>query len=222
MQNKLKSHFPIQKCLAGTKIQSLSDIELLAIIIGSALPGSNVINLATEIYHKYHGLPGLTRCGIRELTKVPGIGLIKSIKILAALEMGKRSLNINTLKIEINTPGKVWHLLLPDIIGLKKEIFYLLVLNQKNFLLKKSIVSIGTVSETLVHPREIFNEAIRESGSSIIIAHNHPSGVNIPSNEDLKITRRIKKAGAIIGIQLLDHIIICEKTYFSFKDNGHL
>lgn len=220
--NDHKKHLPIQKCIAGIEVKSLSDIELLAITIGTATKGKNVINLAAQVYNYFQGLTGIYTCGIRELTKINGIGLKKAIKILAALEMGKRIISKESPNILLDSPGKIWRFFLSEIIGLKQEVFNILILNNKNLLLKKSIISIGTISQTIVHPREIFINAIRETGSAIIMVHNHPSGSLIPSDADINITKRISQAGEIIGIQLLDHIIVSERSYFSFRDEGYL
>jgi DNA repair protein RadC len=217
-----KEHFPVQKCIAGNDITSLSDIELLAVIIGTGMNKLNALDLATQVYSIFRGTAGIHRCGIRELATVKGIGLTKAVKILAALELGKRIIGGDGESTTIDSPSKVWKLFLPEITGLKQEIFRTVVLNNKNLLLKKSIISVGTISETIVHPREIFRDAIRESGASIIIAHNHPSGVLTPSKEDLEVTKRIAEAGKILGIHLIDHVILSERSYLSLREENHI
>jgi DNA repair protein RadC len=116
----------------------------------------------------------------------------------------------------------VWKFLLPELAGQEVENFFVLFLNNKNRLLKKSIISVGTVNETLVHPREVFIKAIREGGTSVIVAHNHTSGCLHPSREDINTTKRLIEAGNIIGIKLLDHVIVSTKEYFSMKEEGYI
>jgi DNA repair protein RadC len=150
-----------------------------------------------------------------------GIGPVKAVRILAAFEMGRRVLG-REMGEECSSPSSVWKFLLPDIAGLDHEVLILLVLNNKNQVLRKKTVSVGTVSESLVHPREIFREAIRESGSRIIIAHNHPAGDLTPSGDDLRTTRRIQAAGDLMGIPLMDHLILTETGYRSLREEGYL
>jgi len=172
----------------------------------------------------FRGIPGVYAAGIKEMASKPGIGFNKALKIHAAFELGKRLLlyQNSASNIMFNSPEKVWKLLYPEMVCLKREEFRVIILNNKNRLLKKVTVSIGTVTEALIHPREIFREAIREAAASIIVAHNHPSGDVFPSKEDIETTRRIKDAGIIIGIELLDHVIIGSSGYLSLKEAGYL
>ena len=170
----------------------------------------------------FGGLSGLAHSGLREISSIKGIGIKKAIRMHAAFEIGRRVITDRTGISHVDSPEAVWKLLLPEMAGLIKEEFRVMVLNNKNLLLKKSIISIGTVSEAIVHPREVFIDAIREGGSSIIVAHNHPSGVLTPSKEDILTTERIIEAGRIIGIPLLDHVIITNSSYLSMKEGGYL
>jgi DNA repair protein RadC len=215
-------HLPIQKCVAGNEISSLSDIELLAVIIGTGMKGATALDLAAKLYVTFRGVAGIQDAGRRELAALPGIGMTKAIRILSAIELGRRIIGGNESDVVIDSPSKVWKLFLPEITGLKQEIFRTIVLNNKNVLIKKSVISIGTISETIVHPREIFRDAIRESGSSLIIAHNHPSGVLTPSREDIEVTKRVADAGKIIGIRLVDHVIISERSYLSLREERYI
>jgi len=219
---KERSHvLPLQKCIAGEEIRNLSDTELLAVLLGSGTRKGDVIDLSSGTLKEFGGLGGLFQSGIREIAGTHGIGLKKAIRIHTAFEMGRRIItDRNNMKF-IDSPEAVWKLLLPEMAAAEKEIFMTLVVNNKNCLLKKVMVSVGTVSETIVHPREVFREAIREGGSSVIVAHNHPSGNLSPSREDVVTTRRIKEAGKIIGIPLLDHIIITNTSFFSLKEGGY-
>jgi DNA repair protein RadC len=123
---------------------------------------------------------------------------------------------------QLSTPLAVWELLLPETAGLQKEEFRVLVINNKNMLIKKSVVSIGTITEAIVHPREVFRDAIREGGSGIIVTHNHPSGNPSPSKQDIETTMRLIEAGKIVGIPLVDHIILTDSTFYSMKENGYI
>lgn len=220
----IRQFLPIQKCMAGEDVKNLADPELLAIILGTGSRDLSVIDLASEIITYFRGIPGLYASGIKEIACKPGMGFNKALKIHAAFELGKRLLlyqNSASNKM-LNSPEKVWKLLYPEMACLKREEFRVIILNNKNRLLKKVTVSIGTVTEALIHPREIFREAIKEAAAAIIVAHNHPSGDAFPSKEDIETTKRIKEAGSIIGIELLDHVIIGSSGYISLKEAGYL
>ena len=217
-----KSKMPIQRCISGEEISDLSNEELLAVLISTGSKNCSVIELARKILEKYESPAGLYSAGIRELTQEEGIGLVKAVKIQCALEFGKRIISNQDEITELSSPLNVWKFLLPELAGQKVEKFFALVLNNKNRLIKKSIISIGTVNETLVHPREVFIKAIREGGTSIIVAHNHPSGFLKPSKEDINTTERLAKAGNIIGIKLLDHVIVAAKGYLSMREEGYI
>lgn len=218
----LGQYLPIQKCQRGVNIRELSDQELLSVLLGTGTKDTDVIDLSGELIRKFGGLKGLCRCGLREIASNHGMGIVKSARILAAFELGRRALSPGPVLERADSPAMVWKYLLPEFIGLSREEFRVLVLNNKNHVLKKCVVSVGTISEALVHPREVFREAIREAGASIIIAHNHPSGILTPSAEDIQTTRRIKEAGEIIGIALLDHIIMTDMSYLSMREEGLL
>ena len=223
--NHSKSYFstmPIQKCIAGEDIKNLSDQELLAVIVGTGIKGCDVIDLTSHLIREFGGLRGISTAGIREIAGTNGMGIKKAIRIHAALEIGKRVVSEPVNTNHIDSPFSVWQFLLPEMAGLQKEEFRVMILNNKNRLIKKSLISIGTISEAIVHPREVFRDAIREGGSSIIIAHNHPSGIITPSREDIATTKRIAESGSIIGIPLLDHVIITDLSFLSMKDEGYI
>lgn len=218
----LSQEMPLQKCMRGEDVRNLSDAEILAIIIGTGSRDVPVMELASRTIGIYGGPAGMMKSGVRELSRVKGIGLVKALRIHASLEMGRRALTDRTGLTHLCTPDAVWRFLLPEMAGLEQEEFRVLVLNNKNRLLKKCMVSVGTISEALVHPREVFRDAIREGGSSIIVCHNHPSGVASPSSEDIRTTERIRDAGVLLGIPLLDHVIITDRNYSSMKEEGYL
>lgn len=213
---------PVQKCIDGESVRDLSDIELLAVILGTGTKEKDVLELSASLIKKNGGLTAVSRCGLREIALEKGIGLKKSVKILAAFELGRRAITGAPYMNQLSTPLAVWELLLPETAGLQKEEFRVLVINNKNMLIKKSIVSIGTITEAIVHPREVFRDAIREGGSGIIVTHNHPSGNPAPSKQDIETTRRLIEAGKIVGIPLVDHIILTDATFYSMKENGYI
>ena len=219
---KEKKVYPIQKCINGHNVRDLSDVELLSIAIGAGCKGESVYSIASRIYYELSGLRGIYGAGVHKLSQIKGLGEVKSIRILSALEMGRRIVSREVDTQELNNPERVWRNVLSDITGLDHEIFIVIVLNSKNRIIKKTIVSCGTVSETIVHPREVFRAAIKENGSSIIICHNHPSGNLEPSKNDINITERLLKASRIIGIDLLDHLIVTEKNYCSLRETGYM
>ncbi|HPV97425.1 MAG TPA: DNA repair protein RadC [Spirochaetota bacterium] len=225
MNGKLKDirdHLPLQKCISGGSVEELSDTELLAVILGTGTRSIDVLDLASGMVKRFGGLRGIHGSGLREMAQCHGLGIKKAIRIRAAFELGIRLLSARNSSQVLDSPERVWRLLQPEMAALQREEFRVFILNNKNSILKKTTVSVGTVTEALVHPREIYREAIREAGASIIVAHNHPSGVLVPSREDIAATKRIKEAGVIIGIELLDHVIIGQSSYLSMKEAGYL
>ncbi|HEY1405130.1 MAG TPA: DNA repair protein RadC [Spirochaetota bacterium] len=216
------THLPIQRCIAGCEIRELSDIELLAVIIGTGTRKIHVLELAARLFTSFGGLSGLYDAGVRELASVNGVGLSKSVRILSSLEAGKRIIHTGDKSALCDSPLAAWKAVLPEYSGVKREEFRVLVLDSKNRVIRNSCTSVGTVSEAIVHPREVFRDAIREAGSSVILVHNHPSGELSPSKEDVDVTNRIRDAGKIIGITLLDHIIVSNSGYFSMKEEGFI
>ncbi|HOP63790.1 MAG TPA: DNA repair protein RadC [Spirochaetota bacterium] len=217
-----KYRLPVQRCIEGESVNELSDIELLAVILGTGTKEKDVLQLSADLLKKTGGLTSISRSGLREIAMEKGIGLKKAVKLKAAFELGKRAITCAPYMNRISTPLAVWELLLPETAGLQKEEFRVLVINNKNMLIKKSIVSIGTITEAIVHPREVFRDAIREGGSGIIVAHNHPSGNTTPSKQDIETTKRLYEAGKIVGIPLVDHIILADSSYYSMKENGYI
>ena len=213
---------PVQKCIAGEDIRSLSDQELLAVIVATGTKGNDVVDLSQDMLKRFGGLRGIATAGIREIAQSRGIGLTKAVRIHTAFELGRRVITRTAQARQIDSPVAVWELLLPHMACLQREEFRVLILNNKNSLLKNVMISAGTVSEAIVHPREVFRDAIRESGVAVIIAHNHPTGELTPSREDINTTRRLAEAGKIVGIPVLDHVIITNTSYYSMKEGGYL
>jgi len=222
--NKMNTGFklPVQKCIDGESVRDLSDTELLAVIVGTGTRDIDVLELSAKMIKKMGGLSAVSKAGLREIAAEKGLGLKKAVKIQAAFEIGRRVITDITDLKHISSPDAVWNLLLPEIACLQKEEFRVLVVNNKNMLLKKIIVSVGTITEAIVHPREVFRDAIKEAGSGIIVTHNHPSGNASPSRQDIETTKRLVEAGKIVGIPLLDHIILTNSSYYSMKENGYM
>lgn len=222
MASTKNDNLPVQKCLSGEHVRNLSDTELLSVVIGSGSKGKTVFEAAAGLYYGFGGLKGLYDAGIRSIAETPGIGPVTAVKIASSLELGRRIKVLPCSGGIVDSPQKVWRLVASDFSGIDHEIFIAIVLNTKNRVLRKQIISIGTVSETVVHPREIFRNAIREGGSAVIVCHNHPSGELCPSEQDLSVTRRLLDSGKILGIPLLDHLIISENDFCSLKETTKL
>lgn len=204
--------------------ESLSNPELLAIVLRTGTKGENVLNLSQKIITELNGLNGILNASVKEMTKIKGVKEAKASQILAIAELFRR---FNTYKSfnefkRITSPREVANMLYGEMGTSNQEVLKLIILNTKNEVVKIKDVFKGSLNSSLVHPREIFNEAIRSSAASIIICHNHPSGDPTPSSEDIKVTTRINQSGDIIGIKLIDHIIIGRNNYVSLKEKGIL
>lgn len=210
---------PREKLLNNGSVR-LSNSELLAILLSTGTREQSAIDLAERILrHREDGLRFLTDCTIEELCEIKGIGLAKSSQLIAAVELGKRiALASKANNYRIKTPDDVSNLLMEEMRYLTKEHFNILLLNTKNEVISIENISIGSLNASIVHPREVFIRAIKRSSSAIILLHNHPSGDPTPSQEDIKITKRLQEAGQLIGISVLDHVIIGNGTYFSLKE----
>src|SRR5690554_2593019 len=198
--------------------ESLSNSELLAVILRTGTREENIIQLSQKVITVFNGINGLLEASQDDLMKIPGIKEAKASQILSVAEMAKR---FQTYRSEdsykINTPGDAADLLMVELREYKQEVLKVLLLNTKNMVIGAFNASVGSLNSSIVHPREIFKEAIRKSAASIIMVHNHPSGDPSPSSEDLAATGRIKEVGKIIGIELLDHIIIGDGKYISLR-----
>lgn len=196
-------------------VNKLSNSELLAIILGSGKKGENVMMVAKNLLRKFP-TNQLSNTLINQLIEVPGIGKTKACQIIACFELGKRLLK-NKQSTLIISPKDVWNEL-KNIRDNKKEHFVVFYLDVRNQLIKKEIVSIGSLNASLIHPREVFEPAVRNLCAQIILAHNHPSGETKPSEEDIEITKRLIEAGKILGIEIIDHVIVTKTNFFSFKE----
>ncbi|KMT21536.1 RadC family protein [Clostridium cylindrosporum] len=199
----------------------LSNSELLAVILRTGTRNLNAISLAQNILSSKEGLKFLCSASVQELSSISGIGSAKAAIIKASIELGRRLRNFRTdEKIKITSPKDMANMLMEDMRYLKKEHFRVVFLNTKNIVLDVSDLSIGTLNSSVVHPREVFYDAIKKTAYSIVICHNHPSGDPTPSSEDINVTNRLSEVGKIIGIELLDHLVIGDGVYVSFKEKG--
>ncbi len=210
---------PREKMLKNGE-KSLSNAELLAILLRNGTKHKNAIELANYIINKdLQGIRYLQDVTIEELCNIEGIGPSKATQIKAALELGIRVASYKPQRYKVTNPWDIYKYYMESMRYAKQEIFKVVLLNTKNEIIADIDVSIGTLNSSLVHPREVFREAIKRSSNKIILMHNHPSGSIKPSKEDKQITSRLIKCGEIIGIEVIDHIIIGDGTYFSFKEN---
>ena len=199
--------------------EALSVQEILALILGRGTKGESVIDISQKLVSRFGSLKRIANASVEELTQTKGIGPAKAAQIKAALEFGKR------LEAEagekprpvLKSPEDVAAVVRSELKGKKKEHFLVLCLDTRNRLIDRKLVSMGSLDTSIVHPREVFKEAVSACAASVIFAHNHPSGDPEPSKEDVELTKRLAKAGEIMGIAVLDHIIICEKTHLSLK-----
>lgn len=193
----------------------LSEAELLAILLGTGTKGIHVLDLARKILRKISG-EIMKDVSVEELKEIHGLGSAKACEIVAALELGKRLLQGKRAALLLS-PQDVWNEL-KDIRNHKKEHFIVFFLDSKNQEVKRDIVSVGTLNANLVHPREVFEPAVKHLASHILIAHNHPSGNCDPSEEDIELTKRLADAGKILGIEIIDHVIVSPSGFLSFKE----
>jgi DNA repair protein RadC len=202
-------------------IETLSNVELVAILLRTGSAGEPVMNLAGRLFSQVGGLRQFTDISLEELTKVKGIGLAKGIQLLAGIELGRRVANSTPeSRFTIRSPEDVSKLMMEEMRHLTQEHFVCLFLNTKNHVIAQTTIFIGSLNSSIVHPREVFKEAIRRSSASLICLHNHPSGDPSPSREDIEVTKRLIEAGKIIGIDVLDHIIIGDGKFYSLKEQG--
>lgn len=202
--------------------QALSAQELLQLILGRGVAGESVAVTAQKLLAQFGSLQKLAEASIEELSSIKGIGLAKSAQIKAAFEISRRlSTQAPSYKSkELTDPEKVYRLIKSKLKDYHKEHFYIIALNSRGHSIAE--VSVGSLNASVVHPREVFTEAIKNKAASVVFAHNHPSGDPEPSEDDLEITKRLVESGKILGIEVLDHIIVAKDGFFSFKNKGLL
>ncbi|MDO8686526.1 MAG: DNA repair protein RadC [Clostridiales bacterium] len=215
---------PYEK-LEKSGAHALSNAELIAIIIKTGTKEETSLGLAQRIILKCDeekGLSHLHELSLEELQSIPGVGRVKALQIKAVAEISKRLSSFSGLsgKVAIKSSDCVARLFMEEMRHLTKEVFKVAFLNTKNCIVKQLDISVGSLSASIVHPREVFAEAVKAACSAVLFVHNHPSGDPEPSGEDIETTKRLCNAGNIIGIKVLDHIIIGDGHYISFKERG--
>ncbi|MCD4694607.1 MAG: DNA repair protein RadC [Bacteroidales bacterium] len=203
---------------------SLSDAELIAILIGSGSKNESAVDLAKRILNNSKdNLVELSKLNVSDLTKFKGIGEAKAISIIAALELGKRRRGAEVLeRKKIATSKDVFEYFSAIIGDSNFEAFYILLLNRANKIIRDILISEGGITGTIADPKKIFKMALENNATSIILCHNHPSGSVHPSEQDLALTKKLKKAGSLLDLPVLDHIILGEEKYYSFADENAL
>jgi DNA repair protein RadC len=201
--------------------EALSDAELFAIILRTGTINENVVEMSNRLIKEY-SLEKLFDCSLKELQEIKGIGPSKAMQILAMSELGKRYNNSKNPVIKINSAKDVFNYFHEKLKNEKQENFYVLILNNANNIIKEELISKGILDSAIIHPREIFKPAIKNSASKIILIHNHPSGNPNPSKEDLEITKQLVEAGKLLDIKVLDHVIVGDENYWSWVEDERI
>ncbi|WP_199900138.1 RadC family protein [Caldalkalibacillus mannanilyticus] len=200
----------------------LSNQELIAILLRTGTKNESVFQLSSRVLKELGSIRHLNEMSIDELTRIKGIGQAKAVQIIAGLELGRRVARKRAEVMTIRSPQEAATYLM-EVIGLdQQEKFYCLYLNTKNQIIYEKTVFMGSLNSSIVHPREVYKEALKWSAASIIVSHNHPSGDPSPSREDIEVTKRLIEAGEIIGIECLDHLIIGDGRFCSLKEQGYI
>ncbi len=203
-------------------VEALSAQEILSLILGRGIAGESVTVTAQRLLSKFGSLRGISEATLEELAQIKGIGLAKASQIKAAFELANRIENspVSDYQSPVKTPEDAANLVKNKLKGKKKEYFLVILLDTRGYLIKISEVSVGSLDTSIVHPREVFKEAITASAASVIFVHNHPSGDTQPSEDDIKLTKRLSETGEIMGIEVLDHVIIGDNKHLSLKREG--
>ena len=203
--------------------EALSDAEILAIILNAGSGGRSALDIARALLARYDNLRRLARRPLREMCIVPGIGPARAAMLHAAFELGRRYAAVPDIEEDVvGGPEDIASMYVPRLRDLQRERFMALLLDNAGHIIKECVISEGIVNASLVHPREVFHAAVTELASSVILLHNHPSGVREASREDHMITQQLVEAGRIMDIPVHDHIIVCGNSYVSFAENGWL
>lgn len=203
--------------------EPLADAELLALLLGTGTPNESVHRVALGLMDRFHGLRALARATTRELMAVPGVGPAKAARVKAGLELARRLAREPAPdRPRFASSRDVWEYVHLPLRDLRYEVFETLLVDAKNRLMRQVRVSVGTLTGSLVHPREVYRHAIVEGAAGVVFVHNHPSGDPSPSREDLDVTQRLVDGGEILGFRVLDHLIVGDDRYYSLADQGRM
>lgn len=199
-------------------VESLSTTELIAILLQSGSKDFSAVEVAKAIIHDTNELADLKEKTISELMLIRGVGKAKAISLLSAIELGKRVYSERKETLKIQSPKDVYQLMKDDCLGLKQEVLFVLFLDLKTNLIAKKKIYVGSLNQSLIHPREVFKFAVKYSAFQIILVHNHPSGDPDPSKQDIDVTKKFKEMGNMMQIELIDHVVIGANRYISIFD----
>lgn len=209
--------------LARRGANALGDNELVAIVLGQGRAHVSALDLANAILAAVGGTAGLARTAHDDLTRIAGIGVARAAQVLAAVELGRRTVaRAARERPQMTSPRAVAELLMPQYGNRAVEQFGVVLLDTKHRVLRDAVLSVGTLDASIVHPREIFREAVAAGAAAIVLFHNHPSGDPEPSREDTRLTERLLAAGVLMGINVIDHVILGDARYFSYREKGLL
>ena len=219
----IAAHDRPREKLARAGAASLGDNELIAIVLGHGGARVSALDLANSVLTARGGLAGLARASHDELVALDGIGGARAAQVLAAIELGRRIVSGGGReRVQVTSPRSVADFLMPQYGNRPVEQFGIVLLDTKHRVLRTTVLSVGTLDASIVHPREIFREATAGGAAAIVLFHNHPSGDPEPSRDDRRLTERLIAAGVVMGIDVLDHIILGDAQYFSFREKGTL
>lgn len=209
--------------LRRTGVAALGDNELLALVLGTGTGGRGVMEVANALLTAFGGVHGLVRTDVTQLSRVPGIGRARAAQVAGALELGRRTLTSSPgQRVRIRRPRDAAQLLMPLYGARATELFGLVLLDSQHRVTKTTVVTVGSLNRTIVEPRDVFREALLGSAAAVVLFHTHPSGDPTPSDDDVMLTRRLIAAGVLMGVAVVDHLVIGDVTYWSFKENGRI
>jgi DNA repair protein RadC len=219
----IAAHDRPREKLARVGAAALGDNEILAIVLGQGQANASALDLANRLLGACGSVSALSRAAQVELTRIPGIGPARAAQVLAAIELGRRSFAYAAReRAQMTSPRTVAEYLLPQYGNRRVEQFGVLLLDTKHRVLRTTVLSVGTLDASIVHPREVFREAVAGGAAAIVLFHNHPSGDPEPSGEDTRLTERLIAAGVLMGINVIDHVILGDSRYFSYRERGGL
>jgi DNA repair protein RadC len=217
----IAAHDRPREKLARVGAAALGDNEIVAIVLGQGQANASALDLANRLLAVFGSVAALTRAAHVELTRIAGIGPARAAQVLAAVELGRRSLAHTARdRAQMTSPRAVAEYLLPQFGNRRVEQFGILLLDTKRRVLRTTVLSVGTLDASIVHPREVFREAVGGGAAAIVLFHNHPSGDPEPSPDDTRLTERLVAAGILMGIDVLDHVILGDARYFSYRERG--